>query len=291
MLPSIIGNNIKSLILRVLVSGGTQQDLYDKNEIGRPWMQALTDCLPTHFPNIKSLTIYDQCMAYHSGYGLYIMENPDQFYGTLSKLSRLESLSINVSPSCCHNFDDGSESNVPELLRYIQRSPELKSLALFNPLPSAAQVLEVPILLDYMFTDVTCSLQHITLDLSNFIDMPMLQRRLDTLCISGGAISIRSMGQIEQLKQHVNDILDLSRMHIDTRGMDPDMIKTILSPATFVGRVYKPPKYIGNTESRQYKHKQSIDHPFNNDVLSVGTPTSIEISLIQLFPTAGTYNT
>ncbi|GAM24174.1 hypothetical protein SAMD00019534_073490 [Acytostelium subglobosum LB1] len=211
-----INNQLKTLDLRVLGPTCCDKEEYDasfeKIEASLYCNELIERC-----PNIESLCIFDECGSQHTGYSNDVVGKPEEFFGMLDELPHLVSLSFKFQASCENDnreredplTDEDRQSFLAELISFIEQRPSFHTLALGCFLDIESDIL------DYLFTDDTCPVQHLTLRVSDSIELPALQRPINTLVLKQPYVRSeeswhQDMAMVVHLKTMVNNKLDLS---------------------------------------------------------------------------------
>ncbi|GAM24180.1 hypothetical protein SAMD00019534_073550 [Acytostelium subglobosum LB1] len=253
-----INNQLKTLDLRVL----TVLCCSKREDLIKIEYQLYCNELIERCTNMTSLSIYDECGSGHTGYSEYVVGKADQFFGMLDQLPHLVSLSFGFDTSCGHDHvdpleDEDRQSFLAELISFMQRRPSFHTLSLRNYLEDTESYdndddnddepksEHLPIL-DYLFTDVTCPVQHLTLELWG-AKLPVLQRRINTLVLKEwsrpGYSQIswhQDMAMIAHLKTMVDDKLDLSGYSM-RRPKECELDKEFRLESLYGPRQYIPP--------------------------------------------------
>ncbi|GAM23113.1 hypothetical protein SAMD00019534_062880 [Acytostelium subglobosum LB1] len=254
-------NHIKTLDLRVLNPNRCCDRDYFKYE-DEEWMESLTRELFGRCTNITSLAIYDQCGSADSAYAMYIVGQDDQFFAHLDQLEHLESLTFNLSPSCGHDhvdiLEEQGQSFVNSLTSFMRRHPTLHTFDFVNilPRPNAPAPEYLP-LMQYLFSDVNCSVQHLTLNITQYIKVPMLCRTIDSLNLRRMHCDYREaswdyeMSMISNLKTMVTNTLDLSHFEL-YQPATGHLVTNEFRLGLFIGELYKPPTIYSKGRYNQY---------------------------------------
>ncbi|GAM17988.1 hypothetical protein SAMD00019534_011630 [Acytostelium subglobosum LB1] len=280
------GNQLKTLDLRVMNPTHCCHRDYLKFEDG-DWMETMSRELFGRSTNITSLAIYDECGGGDSAYAMYVIGKAHKFFGHLDQLNSLESLSFDLSPTCDHDYvdqlhEDKGQVFLESLTKFMQQHPTLHTFnfARCLPKPRGHRIYRsrggnhreptpeyLPIL-EYLFTDATCPVRNMSLEISSeYTVLPMLSRTIDSIILNRSD-SYYSMGMsweddismVINLKTMVTNTLDLS--HFDMFQMSnndsksPKIIRKTINNefrfGLFIGEVYKPPNicsaYVNNPD-------------------------------------------